>query len=141
MRFAKFSPFAGQLNYTRASSRSRSGKRQGSSRAYQVFYESSTQFVSFKLKGVAKGSIGNRYKMILRNMDTDKFRIRVWDQNDTLVGVVNSTEGMAGMQAAIEGDSDLAPIISVAVKGAISINQQFSAGTGIGSATNFHGGS
>ena len=73
-------------------------------------------------------------------MDTDKFRIRVWDQNDTLIGVVNSTEGMAGMQAAIEGDSDLAPIISVAVKGTISVNQQFSAGTGIGSATNFSGG-
>ena len=139
MRFAKFSPFAGQLNYTRASSRS-SSRRQGRSRAYQVFYESSSQIVSFRLKGVASGSIGNRYKMILRNMDTDKFRIRVWDQDDTLVGVVNSTEGMAGMQAAIEGDSDLAPIISVAVRGAISVNKQFSAGTGIGSATNFYGG-
>ena len=139
MRFSKFGPYAAQLNYIRASSIKTRGRRR--SRAYQVFYESSTQFVSFKLKGVAKGSIGNRYKMILRNMDTDKFRIRVWDQNDTLVGVVNSTEGMAGMAAAIAGDSDLAHIISVTVTGSISINQQFSAGTGIGSATNFHGGS
>ena len=79
--------------------------------------------------------------MILRNMDTDKFRIRVWDQNDSLVGVVNSTEGMAGMQAAIEGNSDLAPIISVAVRGTISVNQQFSGGVGIAYATNFVGGS
>jgi hypothetical protein len=139
MRFAKFSPFAGQLNYTRASSRSRTG-RQRSSRASQVFYESSSKYVSFRLKGAAKGSIGNRYKMILRKMDTNKFRIRVWDQNDSLIGVVNTTEGMAGMAAAIEGSSALSPIISVAVRGTISVNQQFSAGTGIGSGTNFSGG-
>ena len=139
MRFAKFSPFAGQLNYTRASSRSKAG-RQRSSRAYQVFYESSSKVASFRLKGVASGSIGNRYKMILRNTATDKFRLRVWDETDTLIGVVNSTEGMAGMQAAIESNADLAPIISVKVRGTISVNQQFSAGTGIGSATTFRGG-
>jgi hypothetical protein len=139
MRFSKFGPYAVQLNYTRASSPKTRGRRR--SRAYQVFYESRSKFVAFKLKGVARGSIGNRYKMILRKMDTDKFRIRVWDQNNSLVGVVNTTEGMAGMAAAIEGSSDLSPIISVAVTGTISVNQQFSAGTGIGSATNFHGGS
>ena len=138
MRFAKFSPYAVQLNYTRASSSETRGRRR--SRAYQVFYESTSKYVSFRLKGVASGSIGNRYKMILRNMDTDKFRIRVWDETDTLLGVVNTTEGMAGMAAAIAGSSDLSPIISVAVTGTISVDQQFSAGTGVGSATTFRGG-
>ena len=138
MRFAKFSPYRVQLNYTRASSSETRGRRR--SRAYQVFYESTSKYVSFRVKGAAKGSLGNRYKMILRNMDTDKFRIRVWDETDTLLGVVNTTEGMAGMAAAIAGNSDLSPIVSVAVRGTIGINQQFSAGTGIGSATNFYGG-
>tara|TARA_R110000744_G_scaffold158402_5_gene274383 strand:- start:364 stop:783 length:420 start_codon:yes stop_codon:yes gene_type:complete len=138
MRFAKFSPYAVQLNYTRASSSETRGRRR--SRAYQVFYESTSKYVSFRVKGAAKGSLGNRYKMILRNMDTDKFRIRVWDETDTLLGVVNTTEGMAGMAAAIAGSSDLSPIISVAVTGTISVDQQFSAGTGVGSATTFRGG-
>ena len=139
MRFAKFSPFAGQLNYTRASSRSRNGRLR-SSRASQVFYESSSKYVSFRLKGAANGSIGNRYKMILRLMATNHWRVRVWDETGTLVGVVNATAGMAGMAEKIAADSDLAPILSVAVRGTISVNQQFSAGTGIGSGTNFHGG-
>jgi len=138
MRFAKFSPYRVQLNYTRASSSETRGRRR--SRAYQVFYENSSNFVAFKVKGAAKGFIGNRYKMILRNMDTDKFRIRVWDQDNTLIGVVNTTEGMEGMAEAIAGNSDLSPLISVFITGTISVNQQFSAGTGIGSATTFHGG-
>jgi len=139
MRFAKFSPYARQLNYTRASSPKT--RRTRSSRASQVFYEDRTCYVSFRLKGAAKGSIGNRYKMILRMTATNKFRVRVWDQTDTLVGVVNSTTGMGDMAAAIAGSADLSPILTVAVTGTINENTQFSAGTGIGSSTNFHGGS
>jgi len=48
---------------------------------------------------------------------------------------------MGDMAAAIAGNSDLSPIIDVAVTGTINETTQFSAGAGIGSATNFYGGS
>jgi len=141
VRLSKMGP-GGMISPGRATnSLSKRGRTRSGTNAGQVFYEDRSCYVVFQLKGSARGSIGNRYKMILRMTATNKFRVRVWDQTDTLVGVVNSTTGMGDMAAAIAGNSDLSPIIDVAVTGTINETTQFSAGTGIGSATNFYGGS
>ena len=125
------------LGGSRGSARSR---RSGSLGAVKVFYEDRRNYCTFRLKGTAAGSIGNKWCMILYKSSSGRFSIRVWDQDATLLATVTVSGGMAGLPAAIASNGALGPIVTMEITGTIDNDTAFSTGITHASCAYFRGG-
>lgn len=106
-----------------------------------VFFKDRSNYLLLKLKGTAAGGFGNLFKAILYKSAEDRYSIRVWDADETLLATATVSDGVASLPALVAGTSNLKNVVTCTVVGTIPGTTDFSAGTGIANATSFSGGS
>ena len=117
------------------------GRGSRSTPAICVMYQDRTNYVVFKLKqnGIAGGSAGNRWKVLLYRSANNRFSFRLVDPKGTILVTITKSDGMASLATAVNANANVNRIVDMTVVGTIGATTDF--GSSITDYCKFSGGS
>ncbi len=126
-RLSKFSPrvsIPGNISSKFSASRRRGSR---STPAVCVMYQDRTNYVVFKLKqnGIAGGSVGNRWKVLLYRSATNRYSFRLVNPAGDILVTITKSDGMASLATAVNANASVNRIVDMAVVGTIGETTDF----------------